>query len=238
MKRSHHDRRGFTLIELLVVISIIALLIALLLPALVKARVTAQKSECAMNCRQVATAITAWATERDGKSPPSKYDLGEGVGGVYAIYQPGFPDLPDIGRWRRVGPLVDQGYLDNPNALYRPAVAELHPWLVPGGVDRYFCGYIQPERDGSLPAGLSIMVYSYHYRESYYDDALGDYRTLNFAFTDFNPGEVFEFDADVDGGPANGGAMAGLRVTIKLADGSTRQGELARIHQDLALFGR
>ena len=172
-------RRAFTLIELLVVISIIALLIAILLPALSKARESAKKTQCGMNCRQVATAITAYAAERNGKTPPSKYDLGEGIGGVYAIYQKGFPDVPDVGRWRRVGPLVDQEYLSEASAIYCPSLTENHPWLMPGGSDRYFTGYVQPKPDGSLPPGLSIMVYSYHYRESYYDENLKDYRTLN-----------------------------------------------------------
>ena len=172
-------RRGFTLIELLVVISIIALLIAILLPALKKAADSAEKAQCAVNCRQVVVAIQAYATDRNGETPPSKYDLGEGVGGVYAIYQPGFPDLPDVGRWRRVGPLVAQGYLTDPWALYCPSLIEDHPWLKPGGTDRYFCGYIEPAADGSLPPGLSIMVYSYHYRESYYDDDIDRHRTLN-----------------------------------------------------------
>lgn len=179
LKDRTKNQDGFTLIELLVVISIIALLIAILLPALSRARHTAKKSQCAINCRQVATAITNYATEHDGKTPPSKYDLGEGIGGVYAIYRANFPDVPGVGRWRRVGPLVDQGYLDNPYALYCPSVTEVHPWLKPGGVDRYFCGYVEPDKNGKLPPGLSIMVYSYHYRESYYDENLGDYRTLN-----------------------------------------------------------
>lgn len=173
-------RRGFTLIELLVVISIIALLIAILLPALSKARESAKKTRCAVNCRQVVIGIIGYAGDHKGKTPPSKNDVGEGVGGVYAIYQPRFPDLPGIGRWRRVGPLIDQGYLSEAGAIYCPSLTENHPWLVPGGSDRYFTGYVKPNPDGSLPAGLSIMVYSYHYRESYLDKSSNNNgRTLN-----------------------------------------------------------
>ena len=180
ISRPTHAHNAFTLIELLVVVSIIALLVAILLPALVKSRVTAKKTQCAMNCQQVATATIGYGADRRGQTPPSKYDLGEGIGGAYAIYQAGFDKYPDFGRWRRVGPLVAQGYLDNPSAIYCPAITELHGWLRPGGIDGYFCGYVEPDPvTGALPPGLSIMVFSYHYRESYYDDALGDYRTLN-----------------------------------------------------------
>jgi prepilin-type N-terminal cleavage/methylation domain-containing protein len=178
-----NSRRGFTLIELLVVISIIALLIAILLPALAKSRETAQKTQCAVNVRQTAIAISGFAADRDGQTPPSKKDLGENVGGIYAIYRSSFPDAPDVGRWRRVGPLVDQGYLSEAGALYCPALTENHPWLVPGGRDRYFTGYVEPDENGNLPPGLSIMVYGNHYRESYYDPDKGetpsDGRTLN-----------------------------------------------------------
>ncbi len=53
-----------------------------------------------------------------------------------------------------------------------------------------------------------------------------DYRTLLFTFTDFNPGELFEFDADTDGSGFDGGSMAGLVVTASFSDGSARSGEL------------
>ncbi len=176
--------RAFTLIELLVVISIIALLIAILLPALAQARATAKKSQCAVNVRQTVIAITGFATDRDGQTPPSKKDLGEGIGGIYAIYQNAFPDVKDVGKWRRVGPLVDQEYLSEAGALYCPSLAEIHPWLVPGGKDGRFTGYMKPNPDGSLQPGTDIMVYGNHYRESYYDKSKNetanvDGRTLN-----------------------------------------------------------
>ncbi len=65
----------------------------------------------------------------------------------------------------------------------------------------------------------------------------GDFRTLDFKFNDFNPGEVFEFDVDTDTGPGNGGAMEGLVVTVTFADGTSRTGELKRINNDLAQVG-
>ncbi|MCA8941882.1 MAG: hypothetical protein KDB80_04915 [Planctomycetes bacterium] len=53
-----------------------------------------------------------------------------------------------------------------------------------------------------------------------------DWRTLDFAFTDFNAGETFEVDIDTDGGGQNGSAMAGLVVIVILADQTVRVGEL------------
>ncbi len=57
----------------------------------------------------------------------------------------------------------------------------------------------------------------------------GQYRILDFSFAHFDPGEVFEFDADTDPGPGSGAAMAGLVVTVTLAGGATRTGELAMV---------
>jgi len=58
-------RKGFTLIELLVVIAIIAILAAILFPVFAKAREKARQSSCLNNCRQMGTAIMAYAQDYD-----------------------------------------------------------------------------------------------------------------------------------------------------------------------------
>jgi prepilin-type N-terminal cleavage/methylation domain-containing protein/prepilin-type processing-associated H-X9-DG protein len=62
-------RRGFTLIELLVVIAIIAILAAILFPVFAKAREKARQASCLSNCRQLGTALLAYAQDYDEVLP-------------------------------------------------------------------------------------------------------------------------------------------------------------------------
>ncbi|MFT3787949.1 MAG: prepilin-type N-terminal cleavage/methylation domain-containing protein [Tepidisphaeraceae bacterium] len=66
--------RGFTLVELLVVIGIIALLIAILVPTLSSARTSAVDLKCQSNLRQLAVALTDYATANRGFCPPGQWD--------------------------------------------------------------------------------------------------------------------------------------------------------------------
>ncbi len=58
-------RKGFTLIELLVVIAIIAILAAILFPVFARAREKARQTSCLSNMKQIALAITMYASDYD-----------------------------------------------------------------------------------------------------------------------------------------------------------------------------
>ena len=55
--------------------------------------------------------------------------------------------------------------------------------------------------------------------------ASASFETLVFEFTDFQSGDVFEFDADTDGNGSQAASdMAGMLVRVTLADGRTCDG--------------
>src|SRR5205809_5472379 len=68
-KRWWRRTRAFTLIELLVVIAIIAILAAILFPVFAQARDKARAAACLSNMKQVALALSMYASDNDETLP-------------------------------------------------------------------------------------------------------------------------------------------------------------------------
>ena len=78
-RASRREQGGFTLIELLVVISVLALLAMMLVPGLAAARAAARRAVCAVNLRNMQTALVAYLTDNEGKFFPYRENVPEGV---------------------------------------------------------------------------------------------------------------------------------------------------------------
>ena len=100
--------KAFTLVELLVVVGIIALLVSILLPALNKARAAAQAVQCSSNMKQLALAVTMYATDNNGWYPSNDCTLPNPNNAAAAKAFPWYTD--DLvgkyvnNRTKRVGP--------------------------------------------------------------------------------------------------------------------------------------
>jgi len=70
-------KHGFTLIELLTVLAIVGVLAAILIPAIGNVRKSAQRSACASNLRQLATASKLFLNENRGELIATPFTTGE-----------------------------------------------------------------------------------------------------------------------------------------------------------------
>lgn len=67
--KQNSKHQAFTLVELLVVIAIISLLAAFLFPTFARSRENAKKSSCMNNLKQLATGMTQYVSDFDGRFP-------------------------------------------------------------------------------------------------------------------------------------------------------------------------
>ena len=88
-RTSRRERGGFTLIELLVVICVLALLAMMLAPGLAAVRAAARRAVCAVNLRNMQTALVAYLTDSEGKFFPYRENVPEGVLWYWGLETPG-----------------------------------------------------------------------------------------------------------------------------------------------------
>jgi prepilin-type N-terminal cleavage/methylation domain-containing protein len=79
LKREEIMARAFTLIELLIVVAIIAILAAIAVPNFLEAQTRAKVSRVKADCRAIATALEAYATDNN------KYLNGSGTSGTNSL---------------------------------------------------------------------------------------------------------------------------------------------------------
>ena len=83
LRACRRARPGFTLIELLVVISIIGILCAIAFPMIFTAKESARRAVCLNNLRQIGVAITMYAADHGGRTPPLPRGEGRGSYGEF-----------------------------------------------------------------------------------------------------------------------------------------------------------
>lgn len=85
-RTSFSSNRAFTLIELLVVIAIIAILAAILFPVFAQAKAAAKRTATLSNTKQMALAVTMYASDYDDMVVPIWQDWPEGLFAIQLLY--------------------------------------------------------------------------------------------------------------------------------------------------------
>ena len=126
-------KKGFTLIELLVVIAIIAILAAILFPVFSQAREKARQASCMNNQKQIALAITMFASDNDEMMPGDTIAASTTISSTsVAVSVWGWspnaitgaattPDMSynfkDVAKWREQIAVPDKVYICKSNSL-------------------------------------------------------------------------------------------------------------------------
>jgi hypothetical protein len=152
------------MIELLLVISIIVFLIAMTLPAIGRAREQARRAICGYNIREIGASVHSFANDHAGKAPIAQVDYdGSGLG-VYAFYGRTWAVHPDHGRFRGLGILTNESYLE-PKAMYCPSwsYGKIGVYVTEAPSGQGGGWFKEPD----LPAGQQWMQSTYAYRGSF-----------------------------------------------------------------------
>lgn len=132
--------RAFTLVELLVVIGIIALLVAILLPALSRARDSANTVKCLSNMRSIVQGCLAYSADNKGFTIPMQWEDPKGSNGNPA-------NGDGVLMWCNI--LVEQGYVQAPNATGKPGPVINSVFFCPAGREEFS---FAPGDNGKVPA--------------------------------------------------------------------------------------
>ena len=163
-------RAAFSLVELLAVVAIILILLMLLLPLSGQLRERANRSVCASNLRQIASATALWAGDHDGAYPGGNATVYPqyGIDSTFAM-----PDFP-----MGVGFVLRDNYVRSTDARIFYCPSWKHPYGQFNQIDAAGVDINQHKKNayGGWPASgtggpIWHRIISYHYRSTYGDSA-------------------------------------------------------------------